>query len=251
MKRQPIVRGVAIFHRVAIFPRKPCCSGVDWKRCKLCSQFEDCVGNSFIPAEIEDLDTEKTRLIRVINEFEDWESIEQQLWRLSAQGTIVRLVTDVELPKEIIWAASYSEKNIIQINFDMTQRKKGMKWIDKTMSIANRCGVYCVLCFHPIVPGYTMTYQVIEVIDQCKSHGYFHVNLKFCEITGNVIESDGWLNFNGHVIPVKYMEKTSDGWECTQEYKQLFLSKIQLFTKPKKLSVSVCSNENECTGLSK
>lgn len=208
------------------------------------------MGNTFVSVDCVDK-PEESRMIQVFNGFDDWDSLEQQIWELSAQGVILRLVTDIKLPKEIVWAASYSEKNIIQINLDMTQRRIELDWVDKLMSVANRCGVYCVLCLHPIVPGIVRTYHVLEVINRIKGKGHFHVNLKFCEITGHIIEDNGWMNFNGQLLSTKYMSQNQGEWECSQEYKQLFLKKIQLFTTPKRISVSICSENTDCTGLNK
>ena len=248
--RCPIIQRVPILKRVAIFHRKPLCSEIEWDKCKLCSQLEDCSGNSYVSVD-DSPQLEMAKIIRVSSDFEDWKNLEQQIWQLGAQGEVLRLVTDTSLPKEIIWATSYSDKNIIQANINMLSTKTEIPWIDKLMSIANRCGVYCVLCLHPIVPGIVRTYHVIDIIDRIMRKGQFHITLKFCEIHGTIIEHNGWLNFNGHPLSTRYMEKTNDGWVCSDEYIQKFLKKLELFLVTKKLSVTVCSDNIDCTGLNR
>lgn len=244
--RNPIIQRFPIIQRVPIFHRKPCCSGVQWAKCRLCSHSEDCAGNKFVSPE----NTESVglyRLIYIASDFDDWDNLEQSIWSLSNQGVLLRLITDKEMPKEIIWAASYSEKNVVQLNLNMMQFKHEITWIEKLMSIANKCGVYCVLCINPIVPGVTRTYHVIDILDRLQKKGYFHVNLKFCEIPDSIISCDNWMNFNGYLLPARYMKHTQSGWECSSEFKQKFMSKIQLFTVPLKISISACG-EHDCTG---
>lgn len=246
--RCPIIKRTPVIHRVAIFKRMPCFTEVDWIKCKLCKQFEDCSGNSF--ATFDSKESNKVvRVIQVSEDFSDWENLEQKIWELSKQNMIVRLVTDRNLPKEIIWAASYSDKNMIQINLDMMKLDSEISWVDEIMSIANRCGLYCVLCLHPIVPGVVHTYQVLEVINRIMRKGCFHVNLKFCEILGKPVETDDWINFNGNAVPKKYLVKTQYGWKCSLEYKNKFLEKILLFTCLRKISLDICCKTSNCTGL--
>ena len=85
-------------------------------------------------------------------------------------------------------------------------------------------------------------------------HGIFNIEhivfgcMKFCEIT-NCIENEGYLNFNGEPVSIKYLEKTPEGvWVCTEEYLRLFLEKLQIYTTQRKQKVVICGTQ-ECTGL--
>ena len=251
IKRHPIIYRVPIFvQRTAVFPRKPlCCRKVKWEHCKLCSEYNDCSGKLYV--DIEDNSSDFMRSVYVSSLFSDWENLENQIWGAHHNGAIVRLITDVDLPKEIVWALSYSEKNILQLNLNMAHLNRNIGWIDSLVSLANRCGLYCVICMHPIIPEVTRTFHVISVLDRLRGYGCFHVSLKFWEIHERLTESDGWLNFNGVPVDIKYLERTQDGWKCNDSFKQNFYHMIKAFSVPHKLSVSLCGDETDCTGLTK
>lgn len=252
IKRHPIIYRIPIFvKRTAVFPRKPLCyKRTKWEHCKLCSSYVDCSGKAY--ARIEDTaDLDFMRTIYVSSVFSDWDTLESQIWKAQDDGVFVRLLTDVDLPKEIVWALSYSEKNILQINFNTANLNKNIVWTNSLVALADRCGLYCMICMCPIVPGIVKTYHIISVLDRLRGNGYFHVSLKFWEIHEELIECDGWLNFNGAPLSVAYLERTPNGWKCTEKFKQDFMSIVQIFSTPRKISVTSCGDTEDCTGLTK
>lgn len=241
-KQVPIIQRHSIYHRVAIVRRRPCCTPVNWSKCTLCKSSNDCSGNVYNQKN-------PVKLITVPVGFSDWEQLETQIWELQHKGYNLRLITDQNMPKEIMWAASFSEKNIVQMNLNLMNMKLELDWVSKLMSLSNRCGVYSVLCLNPIVPGVVRTYHVVDILDRLNGLSHFHTNLKFCEIPEEIPVYNGIINFNGYLTSIRFMEKTSQGWKCKSEFIQEFTEKVQLFSEPRKLSLQVCGNESNCTGL--
>ena len=241
-KRVPIIQRHSIYHRVAIVRRKPCCNPVSWSKCILCTGSADCSGNVYNQKS-------SVKLLNVPVGFSDWEELERQIWKLQHQNYNLRLVTEQVMPKEIMWAASFSEQNIVQMNLNLMRMKSELDWVSQLMSLSNRCGMYSVLCLNPIVPGVVKTYQVINILDRLRGLGHFHTNLKFCEIPSDIPVYNGIINFNGYLTSIRFLEKTSQGWKCKPEFIQEFTEKVQLFSEPRKLSLQVCGSESNCTGL--
>lgn len=241
--RKSIVQRTAIFRRVAI-----CSSEVKYETCRLCDKYTDCLGKRYVEAGSDEENKNVYRIIHVTKDFDDWESLEQHIWEHEAEKTYIRLLIDRAIPQEVLWAASYSAYNILQINVDMTHFSEDIEWIRKLIYMSDNCGMYCLLFLYPIVPGLVKTNHVLDIIDSCRNAGDHLTLLKFCEIT-NCIENEGYLNFNGEPVSIKYLEKTPEGvWVCTEEYLRLFLEKLQIYTTQRKQKVVICGTQ-ECTGL--
>lgn len=247
MKRIPIVSRKSIISRTAIYDRVACFSEhVVCEGCNLCENPCDCSGNKYD----NDLnsDTEYMKVIHVDESYEDWDCLESQIWSLQDKGVYLRLIIDKEVPKEIIWATSYSEKNVIQINVNMIYFDNHIEWVQRLIYLSGNCGLYTVLFLYPIIPEIVKTYHVVEILDIFRNIVHFHVNLKFSEIT-NVNESEGYLNFNGIPISTKYLVKTNNGWTCSETYLNKFLDIVNIYAKPRKISVSICGTDNNCIGM--
>ena len=240
--RKPIVSRTAIYNRIA------CCSNlVSYQTCQLCSKFQDCAGKLYVDKNsIEP--KEYYRVIHVPSDFEDWETLESEIWELNDQQVYLRLVIDRNVPDRILWATSYSERNVLQINVNMMYLDENFLWIQKLMAMAGNCGLYSLLFLYPIVPELVKTYHVIEVLDCFRNAGYHHTTLKFCEFS-NCEEIDGYINFNGIPVSTRYLERIETGWKCTSEYLTLFLNKVNLYAIPRKISVTICGRTDDCTGL--
>lgn len=248
MERKPIVLRNPIVPRTAIYERIACCSSyVKCENCKLCREFSDCSQKTYVPWDSSET-SELYRVIYVPDDYEDWETLEAQIWELSDKDVYLRLIIDKNVPKEVLWAASYSEKNIFQINVNMIDFDTEVLWVQKLVSLAGNCGLYVVLFLYPIVPDLVKTYHVIDILDMFRNSVHFHVTLKFSEIT-DVKETDGYLNFNGSPVSVKHLTKTDCGWKCTSEYLRKFLEIVNLYAIPRKISVSICGETDDCTGL--
>lgn len=243
LSRKPIISRTAIYHRVACYSQ---C--VNYESCKLCNSLYDCNNKEYVSLNSKS-SSEKYRVIYVSEDYTDWEELEQSIWELSTSKVYLRLIIDTEIPDRVLWASSYSEKNILQINLNMLKFEKNLPWVQKLMSMAGNCGLYTLLFLYPIVPGLVKTYHVIEALDCMKNSGYHHTTLKFCDIKG-CIENEGYINFNGEPINTKYLQKVGDStWKCTPEYLNAFLDKVNIYAIPRKISVSICGNTEDCTGL--
>lgn len=248
IQRNPIVR------RTAIYPRKACFSQeVSCKTCKLCTENCDCNGKPFVHISDSQKGSGSDDIYKIIYlsaEIEhDWDEVESMIWQLDEQKALLRLITDVDIPQKILWAASYDAKNILQINVDMLHYGKVAHWVRKLVFNADKCGVYSVLFIHPIIPDVVKTYQVLELMHDMRNHKYVHFDLKFGEFEG-INEIDGYLNFNGKPVSNRYLVKNSQGlWQCTEEYLNLFLKKIQIYTEARNISVAICGITEDCTGL--
>ena len=241
--RKPIISRTAIYHRVA------CCSQlVKCETCKLCSEYQDCQGNIYCSEQSEESD-KIYRVIHVDESYSDWDELEAKIWDLDRQKVFLRLIIDREIPDRILWATSYSAKNVLQLNVNMIYLDDSLPWVQKLMFMSGNCGLYCVLFLYPIVPDLLKTYHVIDVIDNFRNTGYHHTTLKFSEFT-ECKEVDGYLNFNGKPVSTKFLTKTdAGGWKCTDDYLKKFLDKVNLYAIPRKMSVSICGISKDCTGL--
>lgn len=249
MERTPVIRK-AIIHRTAIYRRIALCTqNVSYENCRLCTQISDCQGNEHLRAIDEFYEKKEVYRVMYISAQDcDWDEIEARIWQLEKKGLLLRLIIDRDIPDRVLWAASYSAKNIFQVNINMIHLEKNLEWIQKLVAMAGNCGLYSVLFLYPIIPGLVKTYNVLEVIDNFRNAGYHHVTLKFGKIV-NCEETDGYLNFGGIPVSTKYLIQTSPKvWECTKEYLDLFVEKVQIYTTPRKVSISVCGN-GDCTGL--
>lgn len=248
MERTPIILRSPIVSRTAIYKRVACCSSqIKCENCKLCCEFTDCSGKRYVSQDSSET-SEFYRVIYVPKYYDDWESLEAQIWELSDKKVYLRLIIDRDIPKEILWAASYSEKNIFQININMIDFDNNIEWVQNLVALSGNCGLYMVLFLYPIVPDLVKTYHVIDILDMFRNVVHFHTTLKFSEIS-NINEVDGYLNFNGSPVSTSYLIKTENGWKCNPEYLKSFLDIVNLYAIPRKISVSICGEAEDCTGL--
>ena len=131
VRKSIVVHRIPIIRRTAIYPRKACYSKqVNCKTCKLCTENQDCNGKQFV--HIPDLqegsrnsDSDAYKIIYLpdgVNH--DWDEVESMIWQLDEQKVLLRLITDVNIPQKILWAASYNAQNIFQVNVDMLHYRK-------------------------------------------------------------------------------------------------------------------------------
>ena len=123
-----------------------------------------------------------------------------------------------------------------------------MDWIQKLIYLSGNCGLYNILFLYAIVPEIVKTYNVIDILDVFRNISNLQFNLKFCSLP-DIKEIDGFLNINGTPVSTKYLERTPDGWVCTEKYMSSFLNTINVFyAKPRKMSVVICGSDI-CTGM--
>lgn len=230
--RKPIISRTAIYQRIT------CCSDhIKYEGCNLCNS-SPCKGSSKNTLEV----------MYITQGNNNWDDIINKIWSFHDEGKFLRLIIDTEIPKEVLWAASYSEKNIFQVNINMIELNSNIDWIRKLVFMSGNCGLYVVLFLYPIIPDLVKTYHVIDVIDMFRNVVQFHVNLKFGVFT-KVQESEEYINFNSIPVSIKHLKKCEDSWECTPEYLKNFLDIVNLYAIPRKISVGICGENTDCTGL--
>lgn len=116
------------------------------------------------------------------------------------------------------------------------------------MFMSVNCGLYVVLFLYPIIPDLVKTYHIIDVIDMFRNVVHFHVNLKFVEFK-NAQECGGYINFNGIPVSTKNLYSYQGIWKCSESYMNEFMEIVKLYTNPRKISVGVCGEDSNCTGL--
>ena len=202
MERHPIILRCPIVARCPIVTRKPI------------------LGKVYAPESI----------VNITSNYTSWEELLNTIHEFSMKKTILKIVTERSLPKEVVWAASYSEKNVIQVNINMLKYAEELDWIDRLMVLMNKCGMYCVLNLSHIVPGIVFTYNVIEILDRICRRCLFHTEIVFEGESEDV-------DLGGSQVKRNFLQKTAKGWRCTEEFIQAFIDKVQCFAVPKKMSV--------------
>ena len=91
--------------------------------------------------------TDSRFTLLVDNKESDWVKLEQEIWNYKQKGSLVTLITSVELPERIVWAASYSESNILQVNLNLLHRVQYFPWINKMLHLANNY-INNMMCFN-------------------------------------------------------------------------------------------------------
>lgn len=211
-------------------------------KCGLCTEVASCSGMVAQPEQA-------SEVVFVPESYDDWDTLKQQISVLKDQNVPLRLVMERKVPKRILWMASYSDKNVFQVNVNLLQVskdvEKSLAWAERVMILANRCGVYCVVMLHPVVPGVVSSYHAIAAIDRLKGHGLFQTVIRFCEIVGQCERKGEYLDYNGVGIKASYMVKTTTGWKCSNYFKSLFMNIVQQYAAPRKLNVSVCEGQSD------
>ena len=106
----------------------------------------------------------------------DWTRLEQSIWEYYKQGVFLTLITDRELPERIVWAASYSENNILQINLNISVQN--FPWVQKLIHLSNNCGLFTQVCFKSVTTQIKV-HQVIDTLDRIYNSGSYEVILDF------------------------------------------------------------------------
>lgn len=236
------VKRIPLVTQRAVVDRKAVGQPITWSKCKLSTagEFPPCCTNI------------NQMVIDVPKDCDNWRELEGTIWNAQSQSRTIRLVVHDKVPEDILFAASYSDKNVTQVNINMTQLSSYYSWLDKLMSLANRCGMWVVLYLHPIVPEIVTASQVVGLIDRFRIFGQYHINLQFCELPSSVEEAaPGFINFQGYALPTKYLVRTEDGWKCSERFISQFLSDVKVYTSLCKISVHACGGNGDCSGLTK
>lgn len=230
--KTPIPKREAIFSKEALYSKCVLC----------CGDSVDCSGKTYSDKEI--------KVIHLNQDFSDWSHLEDLIWKEQDSGSLVRLVSEAAkpIPNQVIWALSYSDKNILQVNINLLRLEDSLNAIRKPVFLSVSCGLYVVATLYPIIPYVTMSSDIVRVIDLLRNVVHVHVNLKPSEITGVTVAED-FINFNGHPVPLSSLSKTKKGWTASKEYLDRLMNIVNYYAVPRKISVSVCGKHNNCTGL--
>jgi len=158
------------------------------------------------------------------------------------KGDYIRLITERFLPQEVIWAAAYSELNILQADVNVLQKWDSLKWAVALAHTAERCGVECLLMLYPIIPLHVKTYQVLQLIDAVSTCSHCKIMVRFGEFInyGLAIQS-GFINLKGRDTPLSLVNRIKGNlWGCTDEYKSQFMEYLRFYTDANKIDLSVC-----------
>ena len=183
----------------------------------------------------------KTHKIKVVDkDFENWDKLEEDIIHIRAQGNIIRLITEKDIPDKILWAIAYDHRNLLQINADISTADLG--WTANLAHASERCGIFFVFMVYPILPGHTQTYHVLTLIDAIRSIPHCVVMLRFAVFKNSgKLSSDTDLNVNGQVISKEYIYEIKSGiWRCTDMFKQKFFNKIKAYAEFQPMAVDVC-----------
>ena len=138
----------------------------------------------------------------------DWTILEQTIWDYYKQGVFLTLITNRELPERIVWAASYSENNILQINLSISVQN--FPWVQKLIHLASNCGLFTQVYFKSINTQIKV-HRIIDTLDRIYNSGAYEVVLDF----KNLVLKD------------------------TVKYIQSFLYVINLYCDPRKIPVHI------------
>lgn len=232
IQRTPIPKREALFSKEASYSKCVLC----------CGNSVDCSGIVHSDKEV--------KVVHLNPDFSDWDNLEDLIWKAQDDGNLVRLVSEAvnPIPNQVIWALSYSDKNILQVNINLLRLEDSLNAIRKPVFLSVSCGLYVVATLYPIIPYVTMSSDIVRVIDLLRNVVHVHVNLKPSEITDVTVAED-FINFNGHPVPLSSLSKTKQGWIASKEYLDKLMNIVNSYAVPRKMSVSVCGKHNNCTGL--
>lgn len=173
--------------------------------CHLCEFGVDCSGNAaLVPI--------------YVSEYESFCEVEEKVLFCEKSGYRTRVITDVELPKELVWASAYSEYNVLQINLDINRFNCDYDWISKTAYLSNICGLYVVIFVYNVKSTVENLCRVAMLIHRLRNVVHFHINLKF----------------------------NKSDIESGSHYK--FVNGLKLYTDHKNVLVQVCGDNCDCLG---
>lgn len=247
IKRHTIMTRTPLVTRNPMYSRTPVTSEtIEYEGCTI-EDCKDCAGKLYckISATRESDDT-NFRLIRVKETLteEQWNEIIKGITFVRTQGCNIRMVTDVPVPKEVIFELAYSPYNVIQYNVNLFDSDESFREIRSSLTTADNCGLYVCLMLFPIIPVATKSSDILEFLNSmgCSCN---MLCFKFIELPSEMKPKMHCFNVNGHILPEEYMELQGNKWVCNQYFKENFCTIMMTFLTPRKISCSLC-NDNIC-----
>lgn len=231
---KPIIHRVPIYHRHPIYHRKPLYPEVSkFRTCELLYHTQSpCKKNN------------DKYIVRCTEVGFDYDKVMNGISYGREHKKSTRLIVDFEVDERILWAASYADYNVLQINVFLY--KKDLSWVGRLAQIANKCGMIVVLFLFPIVPNRVFPHHVLKVIDMIKNLSSQYIMLRFAESKSKLIGWDNWLNINGKATNKKFIQVDHENWCCSSLFKEKFIKIIKEYTEPRKIPVGVCGDNKNC-----
>lgn len=249
-KRVPFVKRKSVHSRTPLVKRRPIfrrepvpLNFIAFESCTI--GCKDCSGNTYCSVDTSREDDNKNfRLIRVKEEKteEEWNEICKQIAFVESQGCFIRMVTDVSIPREVLFVLAYSPFNVVQYNLNLSSSESYLDGIKESLFLADNCGLYIALMLYPIMPEATKSYDILEFLNSMRCSCNV-ICFKFIEFSCENHPYMGFFNINGNLIPEKYMEQQSDKFVCSSSFKESFCTIMTRYLNPRKISCSLCNDK--------
>lgn len=253
VKRNPIKYQRTPVKRQAIFSREPVYfKEIGYEGCSLCnklqvnciSQTEYCEWNT----KPEKSNFQVFRLITISHELSECETQEliEKINHVKENGCYIRLIAEVPLTKEVLFALGYEPLNVIQFNLNLLEEDEDfLRKMKQTIFTADNCGLYVGLMLYPVIPGVTKCHNILELLNSlrnsCDIVCFRYLDLpSSCKIYDNT-----YFNINGYAVPCKYFIRLNNMWVVNSYYRRTFSTAILRFLSPRKVNC-LCCNEHIC-----
>lgn len=218
-------------HRIKV-RRHPLSGTVCFQSCNLCQGGVNCCPHI----------SSCCRPIVIPSDYVYWSRVVTTLEQCQNDKDTVRIITERALPNDVIWAAVYSEMNVIQANINIFQDWEHIKWAIALAHTAERCGVECVLMIYPILPLQVKLSHVLQILDAINTCKHCKVMIRFGEFInyGLPIQS-GFIKLRGHNIPLSLVNRIKGNiWGCTDEFKSQFMEYLRFYADANNIDLRMC-----------
>ena len=218
-------------HKIKV-ARQPLLETIHFQSCNLCYGKVNCcphISSCCYP-------------ILIPSDYVCWSKIITIIQQYQHNGDNIRVITEKALPKEVIWAAVYSELNVLQANINIFQDWEQLKWAVSLAHKAEKCGVECILFIYPIIPVHTKLSHVLQLLSAVTDCKHCKIMIRFGEFInyGLPIHS-GFINLKGQEISLSLINRIKDNlWGCTDTFKSHFIRYLKFFAEANNLDVRIC-----------
>lgn len=147
------------------------------------------------------------------------------------------------IPSYLIEKLSLNPFNILQFPIVVEDYMNDLYDLQECMYASRSSGLHTILRLEGIIPGVIHPYTIIDILNSMKVC-YRHASLKFIEIPYSKKVSDISEDYLD-----EYFVRGDSGFICSNTYVKNFMKVLDVFLEPKKLSVSVCNNCDNCRGM--
>lgn len=203
----------------------PCQSCYLYDTCKAGETCDACSGsNGEYTVMILDADTDQDALV-------------DRIWELSDAGKQIRLICTVRPNRDVLYAISALDRQILQLNIDLSaQSSLWQKWLGIVLDLANKCGVYVCILVTVVAPGVVLARKIIDLMARTQGYGRVGIMLRLLEFPDGV-ESPA---VNGQPVDMSKMTLTDGVWKCSAEYSGQLLRLLCAYATPNRIQIGVC-----------